>query len=181
MMQGSTWRVARAASSLFVLMVGFYYFMVAFDNISNPINPNASNWPFVQGVLSGDGVPANSGFEWRFIHQQWIQSLFYLGIIVGESCAGVLLLTAGILGIVRAHDPLQWGFVQRFSFVGGLVGLLVFFTGFITVGGNWFIMFLNSKWNGLEPAFQNSTMTICMLLFVSLVLVGSESEERQRR
>jgi predicted small integral membrane protein len=181
MVQGSIWRVARAASSMFVLMVGFYYLMVAFDNITNPLNPNASNWPFVQGVLSGDGVPGNSGFEWRFIHQPWIHGLFYLGIILGESCAGVLLLTAGILGIRRAADPLKWSSAQRLSFVGGLVGLLIFFTGFITIGGNWFIMFLNAKWNGLEPAFQNSTMTICMLLFVSLVLVGSDAEERQRR
>ena len=59
----SVWRIARLAASLFVLMTAAYYLVVAFDNITNPVNPNASNWPFVQGVLSGDGVPADSGFQ----------------------------------------------------------------------------------------------------------------------
>ena len=43
----------------------------------------------------------------------------------------------------------------------------------MTVGGNWFIMYLNSKWNGLEPAFQNSVMTGIMLMMVTGVLIGS--------
>ena len=34
-------------------------------------------------------------------------------------------------------------------------------------------MYLNSKYNGLEPAFQNSVMTVLMLVLVSVVLVGS--------
>jgi predicted small integral membrane protein len=49
--------------------------------------------------------------------------------------------------------------------------LAVFFLGFITIGGNWFIMYLNSKWNGLEPAFQNSVMTMFMLVFATGALV----------
>ena len=54
----------------------------------------------------------------------------------------------------------------------GTTGLLVFFFGFVTVGGNWFIMYLNSKWNGLEPASQNSVMTALMAIFVAAVLIG---------
>jgi predicted small integral membrane protein len=34
-------------------------------------------------------------------------------------------------------------------------------------------MYLNSKWNGLEPAFQNSVMTVSMLILVTGVLLGS--------
>ena len=74
----SVWRVARVTTSMFVLMVASYYLIVAFDNITDPTNPNASNWPFVQGVLSGDGVPADSGFEWRFIDATWFQALSYI-------------------------------------------------------------------------------------------------------
>ena len=33
-------------------------------------------------------------------------------------------------------------------------------------------MYLNSKWNGLQPAFQNSVMTALMLLLVTGVLIG---------
>ena len=33
-------------------------------------------------------------------------------------------------------------------------------------------MYLNSKWNGLEPAFQNSVMTALMMVLVTGVLIG---------
>ena len=44
----------------------------------------------------------------------------------------------------------------------------------MVVGGNWFIMYLNSKWNGLAPAFQNSMITLVMLVLVTGVLIGSQ-------
>jgi predicted small integral membrane protein len=169
----SVWRMARVVTSLFVLMVASYYLVVAFDNITNPTNPNASNWPFVQGVLSGDGVPADSGFQWRFIDATWFQALSYILIITGETLTGIALLVGGILGLRRSGSCPRWGHTQKWTYLGGILGLAVFFFGFMTVGGNWFIMYLNSKWNGLEPAFQNSVMTGMMLILVTGVLVGS--------
>ncbi len=165
----SVWRVARVATSLIVLMTASYYLVVAFDNITNP----ASNWAFVQGVLSGDGVPADSGFGWRFIDAEWFQVIGYIGIITGETLAGILLFVGGILGLRGARTCPRWGHAQRWTYAGGTIGLLVFFFGFITIGGNWFIMYLNTKWNGLEPAFQNSAMTIATLILVTAVLLGS--------
>ena len=118
---------SRLITSLFILMVAAHYLVVGFDNITNPTNPNASNWPFVQGVLSGDGVQADSD---------------------------------------------RWNNAQKLTFLGGFLGLGVFFFGFMVAGGNWFIMYLNSKWNGLAPAFQNSVMTITMLILTVGVMIG---------
>ena len=118
---------SRLITSLFILMVAAHYLVVGFDNITNPTNPNASNWPFVQGVLSGDGIPADSD---------------------------------------------RWNNAQKLTFLGGFLGLGVFFFGFMVVGGNSFIMYLNSKWNGLAPAFQNSVMTITMLILTVGVMIG---------
>jgi len=173
----SVWRMARLVTTLFVLMVAAYYIVVAFDNITNPVNPNGSNWPFVQGVLSGDGVPADSGFQWRFIDATWFQVIGYILIITGETITGIVLLIAGILGLRAVVSPTRWAHAQKWTYVGGFTGLAVFFFGFITVGGNWFIMYLNSKWNGLEPAFQNSVMTVSMLILVTGVLIGSHLVE----
>ncbi len=164
-------------------MVATYYLVVSFDNITNPINPNASNWPFVQGVLSGDGVPADSGFEWRFIDATWFQALSYIGIITMESLAGITLLIAGVLGLRATGSPRQWDHAQRWTYLGGVIGLSVFFLGFMVVGGNWFIMYLNSTWNGMEPAFQNTVTTLGMLVLVTAVMIGgrlSESREPER-
>ena len=168
----SFWRTARVVTSVFVLMVASYYLLVAFDNITDPTNPNASNWPFVQGVLSGDGVPADSGFEWRFIDATWFQVISYIGIMTLELLTGIVLLVAGILGLRRSRSSKRWNSAQRWTFLGGILGLTVFMFGFVVVGGNWFIMYLNSKWNGLTPAFENTMFTLGMLILVAAVAVG---------
>ena len=168
----SVWRMARVVTLLFVLMVAAYYLVVGFDNITNPTNPNASNWPFVQGVISGDGVPADSGFEWRFIDATWFQAISYIGVMTAETLTGILLLIAGIKGLRASRTGPRWGHAQKWTYAGGILGLAVFFLGFMVIGGNWFIMYLNSKWNGLEPAFQNSAMTALMLVLVTGVLIG---------
>jgi predicted small integral membrane protein len=164
--------MARVVTSLCVLMVAAYYLVVGFDNITNPTNPNAGNWPFVQGVISGDGVPADSGFEWRFIDATWFQAIAYIGVMTAETITGFLLLIAGIKGLRASPTCPRWGQAQKWTYAGGILGLAVFFLGFMVIGGNWFIMYLNSKWNGLEPAFQNSAMTALMLVLVTGVLVG---------
>lgn len=172
----SFWRTARVATSVFVLMVASYYLVVGFDNITNPTNPNGSNWPFVQGVLSGDGVPSDSGFQWRFIDATWFQAVSYIGIMTVETLTGLVLLLAGVKGLRASGSADDWNRSQKWTFVGGILGLTVFMFGFIVVGGNWFIMYLNSKWNGLEPAFQNSMLTLAMMILATGVAVGSHLE-----
>ena len=170
----SVWRMARVAASLVVLMVASYYFVVAFDNITNPVNPNASNWPFVRGVISGDGVPADSGFGWRFIDATWFQALCYVGVVAAECITCTLLIIASVKGLRASSTAALWGHAQKWSIAGGIVGLALFFFGFMVVGGNWFIMYLNSKWNALEPAFWSAVMTMFMVLLVIGVMIGGQ-------
>lgn len=128
--------MARVVTSLFVLMVGAYYLLVGFDNIMNPTNPNASNWPFVQGVISGYGVPADSGIEWRFIDATWFQAVSYTRVMVAETLTRFLLLIAGIEGLCAFRTCPRWGHAQKLTDAGGILGLAVFLLGFMVVGGN---------------------------------------------
>jgi predicted small integral membrane protein len=173
----SFWRLARIVAAVVVLMAAAYYLVVAFDNITNPTNPTGSNWPFVEGVLSGEGTPPDNGFEWRFIDATWFHVLVYIGIIAGEALAGILLVIGGIAGIRRSATASSWESGQRWTLIGGAVGLLVFFFGFIVVGGNWFVMYENSTWNGLEPAFQNTVTTMLALLLVLGAAIGGRQAE----
>ena len=56
------------------------------------------------------------------------------------------------------------------------MGLPVFWFGFVTVGGNWWIMYLNERWNGLDPAFQNSTLTLGTAIAVLLVAAAGDRD-----
>lgn len=161
-------RILRTTASSLVLMTAAYYLVVAFDNITNP----DSNWPFVRGVLSENGVAAGSGFEWRAIDAQWFHVVAFVGVIVFETLTGLLLAYAAYRGLRANDDRDAWAHAQRSTFLGMTTGLLIFFLGFITIGGNWFVMYLNSKWNGLDPAFQNSVMTMFMAVFVVGVLIA---------
>jgi predicted small integral membrane protein len=165
------WHVARVAASLLVLMTAAYYVVVAFDNITNP----SSNWPFVEGVISEDGVPAGSGFEWRAIDAEWFHVMAYVLIIAAETITGVALLLAGIAGIRRAAHPASWAHAQRLAVAGCVLGLAIYFFGFITVGGNWWVSYLNEEWNGIDPAFQNSVMTAFTLVLVLGVAAADRS------
>lgn len=159
------WRHARVVSSCVTVMSALYFLLVAFDNLTNP----GSNWEFVKGVLSGDGMPEGNGFEWREIHATWFAAVVYAVIIAGETAAGALLLHGGVCGLLRRARPAAWDRAQRSVLAGGLVGLLIFFLGFTVIGGNWFAMYLNDKWNGMDPAFQN-TVTVLFALVLSLIV-----------
>jgi predicted small integral membrane protein len=49
--------------------------------------------------------------------------------------------------------------------------VLLFFAGFITLGGEWFSMWRSTAWNGLDPAFRNA-----MLASVTLVLLHTTAQ-----
>lgn len=163
--------MARGASSCISLLAASFYLVVAFDNITNP----DSNWVYVKGVMSLDGVPAGSGFGWRAIHASPVFAIAYVGVICGEVFAGALMGFGGFKGWQDKGHHDDWLGAQRATLLGGMIGLGVFFFGFIVVGGNWFVMYLNQKWNGLEPAFQTSVLTLLSLIVVLQVAAGGRS------
>jgi predicted small integral membrane protein len=162
------WTVARRVVSTVVWCSASYYLVVAFDNVTNP----RSNWVFVKGVLSLDGVAAGSGFGWRAVDAAWFQKLAYAGVIAAETAAGVLLAIGAVSGLRTGGDHEAWLRSQRWTLVGCAAGLLIFFFGFVVVGGNWFVMYMNPRWNGMEPAFQNSVLSLLTLVVVLLVALG---------
>lgn len=46
--------------------------------------------------------------------------------------------------------------------------VMLFFGGFITIGGEWFQMWKSESWNGLEPAFRNSVLALGTLVLVRM-------------
>jgi predicted small integral membrane protein len=53
--------------------------------------------------------------------------------------------------------------------IGGLtLGFLVWQVGFMSIGGEWFGMWMSSTWNGLQSAFRVFITIVGVLIFVSL-------------
>ena len=50
--------------------------------------------------------------------------------------------------------------------------VLLFFGGFITVGGEWFNMWRSTSWNGLDPAFRNAVLAGITLVLIHVPVAG---------
>ncbi len=158
------------AAAVLVLLNGLYILLAAFGNITD----FGTNQPFVQHVLSMDttnfGAEEGTGLDpdvmWRAIENETLQDIAYIGIIVWESLATLVLLAATLLWI-RSPDH-GYRDARALSTIGLLMLLLLFFGGFITIGGEWFQMWKSDAWNGLDPAFRNSVLALVTLVLIHL-------------
>ncbi|MGA8382068.1 MAG: DUF2165 domain-containing protein, partial [Stellaceae bacterium] len=56
---------------------------------------------------------------------------------------------------------------KRLVHVGAGLGFLVWFFGFMVVGGEWFQMWQSHQWNGQQPAFRFYMAVLAVLIFVN--------------
>jgi predicted small integral membrane protein len=93
---------------------------------------------------------------WRAIDSPAIHTLFYLTIIAWE-IATCLLLWWGAVRLLRAlsRSAQQFDRVRTVAFAGLTLSLLMWLVAFLAVGGEWFLMWQSSAWNGQNAAGRN--------------------------
>ncbi len=155
--------ILRLSKTLLVAAVAFYYTLVVFNNLTD----YGSNYAFVHHVLLMDSTfPGNHGM-WRAIHPLWIHAAFYDSIIAWEALT-MLLLWAGSVKLLRAVGKPDAAFREAKPLaIGGLaVSLLMWFVAFLSVGGEWFLMWQSQTWNGQEEAFRMFVVVGVVLLYL---------------
>jgi predicted small integral membrane protein len=141
----------RAAKILLVAAVAFFYTLVVFNNLTD----YESNYLFVHHVLLMDTTfPGNHGM-WRAIHSTIVQKIFYDGIIAWE----ILTMVLAWFGAIRLAQALRkpavvFNQAKRWPVIALTLALLLWFVAFITIGGEWFLMWQSKIWNGQEAAFR---------------------------
>jgi len=156
------------------VMVGInalYMLLVAFGNITD----YGTNFDFVSHVLSMDttnfGAPAGEGLDsdvmWRAIEADWVHHLAYVGVIVWESAAAIVLLCS-LWAWLRASRTRSFDLARRLGTIGLAMILVLFMGGFIAIGGEWYQMWRSTSWNGLEPAFRNSVLAAFGIVLMHL-------------
>ncbi len=127
-----------------------------------------SNALFVRHVLSMDTTfPANALLG-RALPHPWQGRLAYGAIIAGEACTG-LAFAAAAVAMLRALRAPAAAFERAKLFVhlGAALGFLVWFTGFMVIGGEWFVMWQSRLWNGQEAAFRFFLTLLAVLIYVN--------------
>ena len=149
--------VVTSLSSVFLLVV-------VFNNLTDP----NSNYQFVRHVLSMDTTfPGNAGM-YRAIHEPLVHKAFYASIIGWEALCCVLI-GAGALRLWRARGcPAdQWRKAKVLASVGLTASLVQWYFAFMTVGGEWFLMWQSQVWNGQEAAMRMFAFVGISLLFLN--------------
>jgi predicted small integral membrane protein len=161
----------RVAKALLVAAVAFFYTVVVFNNLTD----YASNYQFVHHVLLMDTTfPGNHGM-WRSIHVLGLQTVFYVGIIAWEALT-MALTWVGVFKLARAVRGPATAFnaAKRIPIAALTLGQLLWLVGFITVGGEWFLMWQSKIWNGQEAAFR--AFTVIGVVFLVLIRPDGEGQ-----
>lgn len=155
----------RAAKTLLVAAVAFYYTLVFFNNCTD----YGSNFQFVHHVLAMDTTfPGNHGM-WRSIHSIAAQTIFYSLIILWEALTAAVCWwgSARMLRALRA--PAKDFDVAKQTAVAGLtLSLLMWLVAFLSIGAEWFLMWQSQAWNGQQAAARMFTIVALVLILVVL-------------
>ena len=163
--------VLRVAKVGLVLAVGLYYFLVVFNNLTD----YDSNYQFVRHVLMMDTTfPGNHGL-WRALNAPACHTAFYLSIILSETVTLALCVWGGLrLAKAVGHPAVQFNRAKRVAIAGLVLGLAMWLVAFLSVGGEWFLMWQSKTWNGQEAAFR-----MFIILAIVLLLVAQTDAEGQ--
>ena len=154
----------RAAKMLLVFAVALFYTFVVFNNTTD----YDSNYQFVRHVLMMDSTfPGNHGM-WRALNSQWLHTAFYIGIIAWEVITMILCWWGGVkLARALRTSGLAFNKAKRVAVAALTLAMLMWLVAFLSVGGEWFLMWQSKSWNGQDAAFRMFTVIGLVLLFVA--------------
>ncbi len=156
--------LVRISKIILSAAIGFYLLIVALNNVTD----YKSNYEFVRHVLAMDTTFPGNALRWRAIQSEPIYHLGYASIIIWEAASSVIIfLGAGRLWRVRQADAATFQRAKHLAVAGLVLNLLLWFVAFVTVGGEWFLMWQSSQWNGLAAASRMFTMVALVLLFLN--------------
>ena len=138
--------------------------LIAVGNIDDP----ESNFQFVRHVLSIDTVLPSSKMGSHALPIPILWTVGFWLIVSGEATTAILF-ALGTFELFRARNFTARDFhhAKRFVFVAAGCAFLIWFVGFITVGGEWFAMWQSQVWNGQQAAFHIIASILLILIYVA--------------
>ncbi len=155
--------VVRLAKIVMTAALAAFAFIVTYDNLVD----YGTNYEFVRHVLSMDTTFPGNRLTGRAITSPALWSAAYAAIMVAEGLT-FLLLGIGAVAMFLALRAPAAGFhrTKAWLVAGATVGFLLWFFGFMVVGGEYFAMWQSKDWNGQAAAFRFYMTLLAVLIFV---------------
>jgi predicted small integral membrane protein len=144
----------------FGISIGLYMMLVCINNITD----YGTNFQFVSKVSAMEDVFSRDKNGWRSVNNFFLQHMFYVIIIVWEILITMLVGTGvrKMIGKIGANTA-DFTSSGKWLRTGLFLGVILWFTIFVSLGGEWFLMWQSKTWNGQQTAFL---LTICFMLFL---------------
>lgn len=156
--------IVRIAKVIMSASLAVFCLLVAFDNITD----YNTNYAFVQHVLSMSTTFPGSELRYRAITDPALWRLCYAFIIAVEAAAGALFLVGAVQMAAALRAPAAaFNRAKTYVIAAVLTAFLLWFFGFMVVGGEWFSMWQSETWNGQEAAFRFYVTALAVLIFVN--------------
>jgi predicted small integral membrane protein len=154
----------RLSKCVLVLSVAFFGTLVVFNNLTD----YDSNFQFVRHVLQMDSTfPGNKGM-WRAINSPAFHHIAYDFVILWEALTTITAWWGGVRLLTAIKAPAnEFNRAKTQSVAALTMGIVLWFTGFIAVGGEYFLMWQSKTWNGQDAAFRLVVILGVVLLYVA--------------
>ncbi len=156
--------IVRLAKVAMTAALAAFAFIVTYDNIVD----YGTNYEFVKHVLSMDTTFPGNTLMGRAITDPRLWALGYAGIIAAEGVVSILLAVATFSMLMALRAPAaNFQRAKTWLVAGATAGFMVWFFGFMVVGGEYFAMWQSKAWNGQEAAFRFYMTLLAVLIFVN--------------
>ena len=154
----------RPVKTAMVVSFALLALFAAFNNLLD----RASTRTFVRHVLGMDTTFPDSALRVRAIDSAAAVTVAYWLIVIGEASTGILLALGCLrLALALRAPAADFNAAKSIAVLGVGAGLLLWFTGFMVIGGEWFAMWLSKEWDAVPSAFN----LVVVLLLVAIFLV----------
>jgi|TARA_Y100000310_G_scaffold281460_1_gene301944 predicted small integral membrane protein len=154
--------VLRLSKLLLLLTVAIYFTLVVFGNLTD----YSSNYSFVEHVLSMDTTFEGNNLMYRAITNSTMHHIFYLIIILVEAIVAAYAWR-GSYDLFKNLKSSGFEEAKKHGLIALLIGMLLWFFAFMTIGGEWFAMWQSSIWNGQDAAFR--MFAIMGIIFIAMI------------
>jgi predicted small integral membrane protein len=155
--------IVRLSKTAMTASLAAFAFIVAYDNIVD----YGTNYEFVKHVLSMDTTFPGNRLTGRAVTSPALWNAAYAAIIAAEALTFLLLGIGAVAMFLALRAPAS-GFhrAKAWMVAGATLGFLLWFFGFMVVGGEYFAMWQSKDWNGQAAAFRFYVSLLAVLIFV---------------
>lgn len=155
--------ITRYSKLSLVTAIAFFASLAAFGNITD----YGSNFQFVRHVLLMDTIFPTATIQYRAVTSPLLHHAAYVLIIALETLTAALCWL-GAYRLLKAAKATATEFnrAKNTAICGLTLGFLVWQVGFMSVGGEWFGMWMSEQWDGVPAAFRFFITILLVLIYL---------------